>query len=53
MTDEQKSCTSTKFSPTASGKVEVRCAKPADHLERGDLEHEGKVGVFPVRWPAG
>lgn len=37
-------------SPTAVGDVEVPCRKPADHVERGDVVHEGKVGPFPVRW---
>jgi hypothetical protein len=45
-----EACTATKLSPTAEGDVEVRCAKPAGHVERGDPQHEGKVGPFPVRW---
>lgn len=47
-----EACSSTHMSPTANGDVEVTCRKPADHVERGDLVHQGKVGVFPVRWPA-
>lgn len=35
---------------TATGDVEVRCAKPADHLAGGDPQHEAKLGAFPVRW---
>lgn len=45
-------CAAMKTTPTADGDLEVRCAKPAGHVERGDLQHEAKVGVFPVRWRA-
>jgi hypothetical protein len=45
-----ETCTSTHLSPTATGDVEVRCQKPAGHVEAGDPQHEGKVSVFPVRW---
>lgn len=45
-----ETCAATKFSPTATGDIEVRCAKEPDHVERGDDWHEGRVGVFPVRW---
>lgn len=45
-------CTAVKSTPTASGDVEVRCTKPAGHVERGDRQHEAKLGAFPVRWPA-
>jgi hypothetical protein len=43
-------CDATKMSLTATGDVEVRCAKPAGHVEAGDPQHEGRIGVFPVRW---
>lgn len=46
-----KTCAATHESPTANGPVEVRCTKKPDHVAKGDLQHEGKVGVFPVRWP--
>lgn len=46
-------CTATKTSPTATGDVTVPCTKDAGHVERGDLVHLGKVGVFPVRWTEG
>jgi hypothetical protein len=45
-----ETCAATHISPTATGDREVRCAKDADHVERGDDEHEGRLGVFPVRW---
>lgn len=45
-----ETCEATHVSPTAVGDVEVRCGKPAGHVERGDERHEGKVGPFPVRW---
>jgi len=45
-----ETCTATHDSPTANGDVEVRCAKPADHVDQGDVQHEGRVGAFPVRW---
>ncbi len=45
-----ETCTATHTSPTAGGDLEVACAKGPDHVAEGDLEHEGKVGVFPVRW---
>ncbi|WP_432831165.1 hypothetical protein [Dactylosporangium sp. CA-092794] len=37
----------TKTTPTASGDVEVRCTKPANHP---DPQHEAKLGAFPIRW---
>ncbi|WP_327008540.1 hypothetical protein OHA72_15565 [Dactylosporangium sp. NBC_01737] len=43
-------CGATKTTPTANGDIEVPCAKSAGHVERGDPVHEGRVGVFPVRW---
>ena len=49
MTSEN-TCAATKLSPTATGDIEVRCAKPAGHVAAGDPQHEGKVGAFPVRW---
>ncbi|UWP81689.1 hypothetical protein [Dactylosporangium fulvum] len=45
-----ETCTAVKVTPTAAGDVEVRCAKPADHVTRGDLQHEARLGAFPVRW---
>jgi hypothetical protein len=45
-------CAATKSTTTATGDVEVRCTKPADHVARGDRQHEAKLGVFPIRWPA-
>lgn len=41
-----ETCTATHTSPTATGDVVVPCRKPAGH----DGQHEGRVGVFPVRW---
>ncbi|MEU0560918.1 hypothetical protein [Dactylosporangium sp. NPDC006015] len=43
-------CTASKMTPTATGDREVACVKNAGHVERGDLVHEGRIGVFPVRW---
>lgn len=51
MDNSDEDCTATKLTPTANGDLSVPCAKPASHVERGDVIHEGKVGVFPVRWP--
>jgi hypothetical protein len=48
--NEDEICTATKMSPTATGDIAVRCTKPAGHVTAGDPQHEGKVGVFPVRW---
>jgi hypothetical protein len=45
-----QTCPATKTTPTATGDVEVRCTKPADHTAQGDPTHEAKVGAFPVRW---
>lgn len=45
-----EACSATKTSPTAEGDVEVRCTKPAGHVDAGDEQHEGRVGAFPVRW---
>ncbi|WP_432831174.1 hypothetical protein [Dactylosporangium sp. CA-092794] len=42
-----KTCPATKTTPTASGDVEVRCTKPANHP---DPQHEAKLGAFPIRW---
>ena len=41
-----ETCAATHTSPAAGGDLEVRCARPVGH----DGQHEGKVGVFPVRW---
>lgn len=46
----EETCAARKFSPTAEGDVEVRCAKPAGHVGQGDPQHEGWIKVFPVRW---
>lgn len=43
-------CEATKMRPTATGEVEAQCTKAAGHVAAGDLEHEGKTGVFPIRW---
>jgi hypothetical protein len=48
-----ETCAATKTTPTANGDLEVRCRKEADHVERGDDQHEAWVGVFPVRWREG
>jgi hypothetical protein len=45
-----ETCSATKTSPTATGDVEVPCRKAAGHVGAGDPQHEGRVGVFPVRW---
>lgn len=45
-----ETCAATKLSPTATGDLETRCAKPLGHVERGDPDHEGRHGVFPIRW---
>jgi len=45
-----ETCEATHISPTAVGDVEVRCAKPAGHVERGDPQHEAWIKAFPVRW---
>lgn len=45
-----KTCTATHISPTANGDVQVRCVKTADHVQRGDPQHEAWIGPFPVRW---
>ncbi|MGI5245164.1 hypothetical protein [Dactylosporangium sp. CA-139066] len=47
---EINTCTATKTTTTATGDVEVRCAKPTGHASAGDPQHEAKLGVFPVRW---
>lgn len=46
----ETTCTAVKLTPTATGDVAVRCTKHPDHVTTGDPVHEGKVGVFPVRW---
>lgn len=52
MDDEEQlpPCEATKMRPTATGEVPVRCTKRAGHVEAGDLDHEGKTGVFPLKW---
>jgi hypothetical protein len=45
-----ETCMATHDSPTATGTVTVHCTKPAGHVEDGDPDHEGKTGVFPIRW---
>lgn len=45
-----ETCSATKTSLTATGDVEVTCRKPPGHVAGGDPQHEGRVGVFPVRW---
>ena len=47
---EVNTCPATKTTTTATGDVEVRCAKLADHPFAGDPQHEARLGVFPVRW---
>jgi hypothetical protein len=41
-----ETCTATKTTTTATGDVEVRCTRPAEHPE----PHEAKLGAFPIRW---
>lgn len=43
-------CSATKITLTATGDVEVRCAKPAGHVTAGDPQHEARLGAFPIRW---
>jgi hypothetical protein len=50
MEQQEEQCSAVKMRPTATGEVQVRCVKPAGHVEAGDLDHEGKTGVFPLRW---
>jgi hypothetical protein len=50
MADDLHTCIATHTSPTASGPIVVTCVKRAGHVEAGDPQHEGRVGVFPVRW---
>jgi len=47
---EITSCAAVKTTPTATGDIQVRCAKPADHVAHGDPQHEARLGAFPVRW---
>ena len=47
---EQELCGKVKLRPTATGDVEVRCAKPAGHVEAGDPQHKGMTGLFPLAW---
>ncbi|MEV4511366.1 hypothetical protein AB0K00_20615 [Dactylosporangium sp. NPDC049525] len=51
-TTSAATCAASKTTPTANCDIEVPCAKSAGHVERGDVVHEGRVGVFPVRWSA-
>jgi hypothetical protein len=50
--EEQKApkCGAIKLRPTATGDVEVRCTKAPGHVERGDPDHYGKTGLFPLTW---
>lgn len=50
---EKPKCSATKMRPTAAGEVEVRCTKPAGHVEAGDLDHKGMTGLFPLKWRDG
>jgi hypothetical protein len=43
-----ETCTATRTTDTATGSIDVRCTKPPGH----GGQHEGRVGAFPVRWPA-
>lgn len=43
-----ETCPATHISPTGQGDITVRCALGAGHQPAED--HEGWVGVFPVRW---
>lgn len=47
---EAPKCGKVRMRPTATGDIECRCTKAPDHVERGDRWHEGKTGVFPLRW---
>lgn len=45
-----ETCDAVKMRPTATGDVEVRCTKAPGHVAAGDPVHEGKTGLFPLRW---
>jgi hypothetical protein len=46
-----ETCAATKLSPTATGDLEVSCAKKPGHVAAGDPVHEAWVQkVIPVRW---
>lgn len=47
---EAPKCGAVKQRPTATGPVPVCCTKDAGHVDRGDPEHYGKTGLFPLRW---
>ncbi len=47
---QEKTCGKIHVSPTANGDIDVPCGKEPGHVERGDLDHLGRVGVFPVKW---
>lgn len=47
---EAPKCGVVKQRPTATGDVPVVCTKDAGHVERGDLDHKGMTGVFPLVW---
>ncbi len=53
MEQDQATCGAIHISPTASGDLLVACGKKPDHVDAGDRTHEGRVGVFPVRWTDG
>jgi hypothetical protein len=47
----EETCSAPHTSPTATGDLEVRCAKQPGHVAAGDPVHEAWVQkVFPVRW---
>lgn len=46
----EQMCGVKKMRDTATGQVPVECTKPAGHVAAGDLDHEGKTGVFPLKW---
>ncbi len=50
MEQEEQKCSAVKMRPTAVGETKVVCTKPAGHVAGGDLDHEGRTGVFPLRW---
>ncbi|WP_426503098.1 hypothetical protein ACPPVO_36500 [Dactylosporangium sp. McL0621] len=43
-------CPATKITTTATGDVEIQCAKIAKHVTQGDAVHQGRLGAFPIRW---
>lgn len=53
MDQDQATCGDIHISPTANGDMPVPCGKKPGHVAAGDPVHEGRVGVFPVRWTDG